>query len=75
MAKRGRKKGSTCFVDLTYEALGDFVGRKGVVKVSKAWLESLGGEASLEASLVMSNSNTEHEEKIQYTLTNLNDEK
>ena len=75
MAKRGRKKGSTCFVDLTYEALGDFVGRKGVVKVSKAWLESLGGEPSLGAPFVMSNPDTEHEDKIQYTLTDLNNEK
>ena len=31
-------------VDITYEELGEYVGRKGLVKVSKAWLVNLTGD-------------------------------
>ena len=42
MEKRGRKKGSTSYVELSYEELGEYVGRRGIVRVSKAWLETTG---------------------------------
>lgn len=44
MEKRGRKKGSTSYVELSYEELGEYVGRRGIVRLSKAWLESTGWE-------------------------------
>ena len=40
MAK-GRPKGYSPYIDITYEELGDWVGRKSLVKVSKAWLEEI----------------------------------
>ena len=72
MAKRGRKKGSTYFVDLTYEQLGEFVGRKGIVKVSKAWLDSMSGDPI--ESVDMAESNLVEPEKIQYKIMDLNNE-
>ena len=67
MTKRGRKKGSTSFVDLTYAQLGQFVGRKGIVKVSKVWLESVGGS---DAEMDDSDLNTETSSPpISYKLT------
>ena len=74
MAKRGRKKGSTCFVDLTYEQLGDYVGRKAIVKVSKVWLETLVSDNSSIVHLGREPASAENEDKIQYTLTNFNNE-
>ena len=38
---KGRPKGYTPYADITYEELGDWLGRKSIVKVSKAWLEEL----------------------------------
>ena len=73
MAKRGRKKGSTCFVDLTYEELGEYVGRRGVVKVSKVWLESLGCDGSMPIPVKSSLTPAQDESKIQFTLTDLNE--
>jgi len=40
--KRGRKKGYTPYVDITYQDLGEYLGTKGIVRVSRSWLESLG---------------------------------
>ncbi len=59
MATRGRKKGSTSYVELTYEELGQYVGNLGVVKVSKAWLETLGWNANIE--VVDGDENSEEE--------------
>ena len=38
---KGRPK---AYESITYEELGDYIGKKGVVKVSKPWLDSLMGE-------------------------------
>ena len=38
---RGRPKGYSPYIDITYEELGDYLGRKSFVKVGKAWLEEL----------------------------------
>jgi len=70
MAKRGRKKGSTYFIDLTYEELGEFVGRKGIVKVSKVWLDSLSGDIA--SAFKTEDVVPTETEKIQYKLTDLN---
>jgi hypothetical protein len=42
--KRGRPKGYTPYIDISYEELADWVGRKTKVPVSKKWLQSLMGE-------------------------------
>ena len=75
--KRGRKKGYCPYVDITYESLGDYLGKKGIVRVSKAWLETLGYEIS-EAQEITTpqiiltekqSNKVEEESKIEYKLT------
>jgi hypothetical protein len=39
--KRGRPKGYSPYTTISYEELGDWVGRKTKVVVCKKWLESL----------------------------------
>ena len=76
--KRGRPKGYSPYVDITYEELGNYLGAKGVVKVSRTWLESL-NEASSQtytiAEVLASSLKDKHkeQEKIEYKLIDLND--
>jgi hypothetical protein len=78
--KRGRPKGYSPYVDTTYEELGNYLGPKGVVKVSRAWLESL-NEASNQTYTVAEilvasiKDKRKEQEKIEYKLTDLNNEK
>jgi len=75
--KRGRKKGYCPYVDITYESLGDYLGKKGIVRVSKAWLETLGYEISEAQEIVTpqiiltekQSNKVEEESKIEYKLT------
>lgn len=70
MAK-GRPKGYSPYAEIPYGELGDWLGKKSLVKVSKAWLESLINQAVVtEAPLLP----PEEEPKIEFTLTDLNDE-
>ena len=39
--KKGRPKGYSPYTSISYEELGDWVGRKTKILVSKKWLESL----------------------------------
>ncbi len=39
--KRGRPKGYSPYINISYEDLADFVGRKTLVKVGSTWLEEL----------------------------------
>ncbi len=39
--KRGRPKGYSPYINISYEDLADFVGRKTLVKVGRTWLEEL----------------------------------
>ena len=39
--KRGRPKGYSPYINIPYEDLADFVGRKTLVKVGRTWLEEL----------------------------------
>jgi len=41
MAKRGRPKGGTSFVNVNLEQLNDLFGRKQSIPVSRVWLEKL----------------------------------
>ena len=75
-AKRGRKKGYCPYVSIPYESLGDYLGKKGIVKVSRAWLEELGYIINEEQQITINEitleekqSNKQEEEKIEYKLT------
>lgn len=69
-------------VDITYEELGEYVGRKGLVKVSKAWLVNLTGDFEPCSEVASDDEVSEINEevakeivpKIEYKLTDLNDE-
>ena len=67
--KRGRPKGYSPYIDITYDELGDWVGRKTVVKVSKAWLEDLTHQPTPSSPIVVENK----EDKIEFQITDLND--
>ena len=73
--KKGRPKGYSPYVDISYEELGDWLGRKSLVKVSKAWLETLITQARSSATPVVPASEVEDKEvpKIEYKLTDLNE--
>ena len=68
--KRGRPKGYSPYIELTYEELGDYVGRKSIVKVSKAWWDALVEQAIPEEFVPTP---TQVEEKIEFNLVDLND--
>jgi len=75
--KRGRKKGYTPYVDITYQDLGDYLGTKGIVRVSRSWLESLGYIILEDHQITTPNvvleekpsNKIEEETKIEYKLT------
>lgn len=68
--KRGRPKGYSPYVEISYEDLADWVGRKAKVVVCKKWLESLMG---VEISVPVEPNNELEEEKdspkIEYEIT------
>lgn len=70
--KRGRPKGYTPYVEISYEELADWVGRKAKVVVCKKWLESLMGKeihiGSIEESIV-EKEDQEDAPKIEYEIT------
>ena len=79
--KKGRPKGYSPYAEITYGELGDWLGRKSLVKVSKAWLEELTNHAVSVEHLCDSSSTKqiveevkEEQPKIEFKLTNLNDE-
>lgn len=73
--KRGRPKGYSPYTEISYEELGDWVGKKTKVPVSKKWLEMLMGAESQDLSLDISQeTNDDIESKIEYTLTKFDDE-
>lgn len=74
--KRGRPKGYKPYYEISYEELGEWVGKKTQVQVSKKWLEFLMGEDSdLEESPSDHQDptieNNQENQKIEYTLTKL----
>jgi hypothetical protein len=71
--KKGRPKGYSPYAEISYGELGDWLGKKSLVKVSKAWLESLINQAVVTESLP-SVLPPEEEPKIEFTLTDLNNE-
>ena len=69
-------------VDITYEELGEYVGRKGMVKVSRAWLTHLTGDfepcsdqsSKEEINAINEAVEKEVSPKVEYQLTDLNNE-
>jgi hypothetical protein len=62
MAKRGRPKGGTSFVNLTLEQLNDLFGRRQSIPVSRVWLEKLDIVIDSAPSAVVTSSETSTEE-------------
>ena len=73
--KKGRPKGDSPYIEITYEELGDYVGRKSIVKVSKTWLESMIQQTQITEPIIsISSLKNSEEEKIDYKITDLNDD-
>ena len=82
---RGRPKGYSPYIEIRYEELADWVGRKTKIPVSKKWLESLiddGSDMSCFDHIRSNLSSTEppkqeqedssqEDSKIEYTVTQL----
>lgn len=71
--KRGRPKGYSPYIEISYEELADWVGRKTKVPVSKKWLEALMGVENVVDKQPEVSSN-DIESKIEYTLTQFDNE-
>lgn len=74
---RGRPKGYSPYIEISYEELGDWVGRKTKVVVCKKWLDSLTGEdytspTTTEPQAKVINLNKEETPKIEYKITKFN---
>lgn len=73
---RGRPKGYSPYVDITYEELGDYLGRKSFVKVGKAWLDELLARSAstdicYEQNVKPKEVELNVEDKIEYKITEL----
>ena len=68
--KRGRPK---AYIEISYEELSDWVGKKTKIPVSKRWLEFLMGESEEEIPIddPLPQPKDSSESKIEYTLTQL----
>ena len=65
--KKGRPP---VYIDITYEDLGDYIGRKGIVRVSKSWIEPIMGLLSKDSSTAPP---PPQETNIEFKITDLND--
>jgi len=70
---RGRPKGHSPYVEISYEELGDWVGKKSKVLVSKKWLDSIVDQEYISPIEEPSYSKVVNEEPkkptIEYTIT------
>lgn len=64
-SKRGRPKGYVPYKEISYEDLGEWVGRKTKVPVSKKWLAQLMGEGEESPPMIEKKTDSQ----ISYTLT------
>ena len=75
--KRGRPKGYSPYVEISYEDLADYGGRKTLIKVCKTWIEDLIEQTKSQNTFLNTNTaQTEHQPKenkeypkIEYELT------
>ncbi len=71
--KRGRPKGYSPYIEISYEELADWVGRKTKVPVSKKWLDALMGiENGVDKQPEVPSNDIES--KIEYSLTQFDNE-
>ena len=75
---RGRPKGYNPYTEISYEELEDWVGKKTRIVVCKKWLASLGyqhlEDEDSEYEQVVETEQIKEEDKISFTLTDLNNE-
>ncbi len=73
---RGRPKGYSPYVEISYEELGDWVGRKSKVVVCKKWLDKIVDNDYISPISEDNSSEVvpiqEQDHKIEYTLTTFN---
>jgi len=78
--KRGRPKGYNPYIEISYAELGEWVGQKGKVQVSKKWFEFLSGDSegvSIEDVKEQDSSSDRTSidaPKIEYSITTFNNE-
>ena len=74
-AKRHRQEKASppSHTSITYEELGDWVGRKSIVKVSKAWLDGLINQCASTPPTKVHALEKQEQPKIEFKLTNLNE--
>tara|TARA_R110001592_G_scaffold71719_1_gene219064 strand:- start:163 stop:381 length:219 start_codon:yes stop_codon:yes gene_type:complete len=70
MAKRGRPKGGTSFVNINLEQLNDLFGRRQSIPVSRVWLEKLNiiVDSAPSAVITSNEAPTEEASKIEIKL-------
>mgnify|MGYP003624922595 FL=1 len=70
MAKRGRPKGGTSFVNINLEQLSDLFGRRQSIPVSRVWLEKLNiiVDSAPSAVITSNEAPTEEASKIEIKL-------
>ena len=77
--KRGRPKGYSAYIDISYEELADYVGRKTLVKVCRTWLDDLVKQTRKDCEDLVENDfinvqEKAEEPKIEYQITNFDDD-
>ena len=70
----GRKKGSNSFVRVTFETLGEYIGQKTPILVSRVWLENLGISSGSGEKVKLELTEEEKSDKILFQLNNFNEE-
>lgn len=73
--KRGRPKGYSPYISISYDELGDYVGRRTIVKVSKSWLEEMQAQCEPNeiTDEIIEESISQPQEKIEYRITDFED--
>ena len=78
--KRGRPKGYNPYIEISYAELGEWVGQKGKVQVSKKWFDFLSGDSEdmpiddVKEQDSSSDRTSIDAPKIEYSITTFNNE-
>jgi hypothetical protein len=69
---RGRPKNYNPYLEITYEELGDWVGKNAKIQVCKKWMTQLGYPIETDNKVIQDDEiDSNNQPKIEYTLTNL----
>jgi len=71
--RKDKKSATPAYSSITYEELGDWVGRKSIVKVSKAWLDGLINQCASPPPPKVHTLEKQEQPKIEFKLTDLNE--